>query len=359
MTTAAYTAEEIAAVLDEAHALEAEITAVMAEVSAALKVYGPTNIYPDHCDALLTAIDSSNFDYQVKIRRNRHSSTSTPIAKWRQCNAKNRRAIARVRKELAALLKHPDYGYYHDMNGNRYTVAEAQAEYDAALAKHQPAPALTPTTAPAIVKRVGEYDPTTGQYPAFVSIDGKSEQCIGARWTAGAADRACDEYIFNYYVDHHTPEAAAQIAAAFEPTPSEAEAAHRTRADELQAILDADRVDDSLHQQLRDLIERWRIEDDPPSAGRALQRQLCRDYCGALRRFFRLSEADQRLLTGAYITYWNANRTVEGQIVAWRKSLAQIEVDGVAEWSPGFTATEARHCMNTTGTSGRDHGPLH
>jgi len=82
---------------------------------------------------------------------------------------------------------------------------------------------LTPTDQPAITKRVGEYDPTTKQYPAYVAIDGEPEQLVGVRWSAGAADRCADEYIFQYYVDHHTPEAAARIALAFEP-----EQGHRT-----------------------------------------------------------------------------------------------------------------------------------
>ncbi len=74
-----------------------------------------------------------------------------------------------------------------------------------------------PPDHPAIAKRIGEYNPETRQYPAFVSIDGEPEQCIGHAWAAGAADRLCDEYIFNYYADRHTPEAAARIAVAFAP----------------------------------------------------------------------------------------------------------------------------------------------
>jgi hypothetical protein len=78
------------------------------------------------------------------------------------------------------------------------------------------APPLT-TDHPAITKRIGEYDPTTRQYPAYVSIDGEPEQLVGIRWSAGAADLCADEYIFQYYVDRHTPEAAARIALAFAP----------------------------------------------------------------------------------------------------------------------------------------------
>lgn len=74
---------------------------------------------------------------------------------------------------------------------------------------------------PAFTKRVGEYDPTTRQYPAYVSIDGEPEQLVGIRWTAGAADQACDEYIFQYYVDRHTPEAAARTPARSAPPADE------------------------------------------------------------------------------------------------------------------------------------------
>lgn len=66
---------------------------------------------------------------------------------------------------------------------------------------------------PAITKRVGEYDPTTGAYPGSSSIDDEGEQLIGIRWTAGDADRLCDEYAFDYFADRHTPEKAAEIAA--------------------------------------------------------------------------------------------------------------------------------------------------
>lgn len=75
------------------------------------------------------------------------------------------------------------------------------------------------TSHPIPTKRIGEYDPETQQYPAFVAIDGEPEQLVGVRWSAGAADRCADEYIFQYYIDNHTPEAAARIALAFEPEP--------------------------------------------------------------------------------------------------------------------------------------------
>lgn len=70
---------------------------------------------------------------------------------------------------------------------------------------------MQPTSAPAIVKRVGEYDPETNQYPAYVSIDGESEQLIGCAWSAGAADRLCDEFAYHYFTDNHAPEKAARI----------------------------------------------------------------------------------------------------------------------------------------------------
>lgn len=76
----------------------------------------------------------------------------------------------------------------------------------------RPRPVLAPTAAPAIVKRIGEYDPEARQYPAYVAIDGESEQLVGHAWSAGAADRMCDEYVYHYYADNHTPEVAAAIA---------------------------------------------------------------------------------------------------------------------------------------------------
>lgn len=101
-----YTHEEITAVLNEAQALQVEIDAVMVEVEEALLPHqrpSVIDIYPESYGALLAAIDSSNFDYQVGELRNRGSSTATPVAKWQKCNARNRRGLARVRKELAAL----------------------------------------------------------------------------------------------------------------------------------------------------------------------------------------------------------------------------------------------------------------
>jgi hypothetical protein len=64
-------------------------------------------VYPEHCEPLLRAIDSSNFNYEVGEGRNKGSRTATPLAKWRKCNAKNRRALANVRKELAKLIANP------------------------------------------------------------------------------------------------------------------------------------------------------------------------------------------------------------------------------------------------------------
>jgi len=91
---------------------------------------------------------------------------------------------------------------------------QARAEVQKTIGALQaPAPANHPT----ITKRVGEYDPATRQYPAYVAIDGEPEQLVGIRWSVGAADTLCDEYIFNYYADRHTPEAAARIALAFAP----------------------------------------------------------------------------------------------------------------------------------------------
>jgi hypothetical protein len=92
---------------------------------------------------------------------------------------------------------------------------QALVDVEAAIEALRSAPTLTPTDAPAIITRIGEYDPETKQYPAFVSIDGEPERLVGYAWSAGAADRLCDEYAYHYYTDNHTPEAAAQIALAF------------------------------------------------------------------------------------------------------------------------------------------------
>lgn len=77
------------------------------------------------------------------------------------------------------------------------------------------------TTAPAVIKRVSDRDPITKDYAAYVSIDGGPEEYIGSRWSAGAAERLCDEYAYTFYVDRHTPEVAARfVVESFEPAPA-------------------------------------------------------------------------------------------------------------------------------------------
>jgi hypothetical protein len=171
MTT--YTPEEIAAALDEAQALKNEIDAVMVEVAAALAPYEYPGVvvYPEHCDALLAAISSENFDYQVGEGRNKGSSTATPVAKWMKCNAKNRRAIARVRNELAALT----------------------------------AASETPKT----TKRI-TFNRDSCDFDCFVTIDGK-EDYIGSAPTNHAGEIKCNQYAIAFYEDNHTPEKAASL----------------------------------------------------------------------------------------------------------------------------------------------------
>ncbi len=72
------------------------------------------------------------------------------------------------------------------------------------------------TAAPAITKRVSEYDTITKDYHAYVSIDGGPEEYIGSRPSQGAADRLCDEFAWNYYTDRNTHEVAARIALAMD-----------------------------------------------------------------------------------------------------------------------------------------------
>lgn len=89
--------------------------------------------------------------------------------------------------------------------------------------------------APAYTKRIGEYDPDTDHYPAYVAIDGAAEQLVGWGRTAGAADVLADEHAYNYYIDTNTPETAAQIAIAMseaEPSRSEGEPIGRMRWNE-------------------------------------------------------------------------------------------------------------------------------
>lgn len=118
-----------------------------------------------------------------------------------------------------------------------------------------------------------------------------------------------------------------------------------TRADELQAIIDSDPINDRLHRQLVELVTRWRIEDDPPSAGRAFNRRLIQDYIGTIRDFFRLDERDQQLLAAAYIAHNNqcVNHvswpSTEALIAAWGESVVRIERDHTAAYEPQPAAT--------------------
>ena len=356
----------------------------------------------------------------------------------------------------------------------------------------QPAPQPLPYT-----KRVGDYDPATRQYPAYVSIDGADEQLVGHAWSVGAADRLADDYLFHHFSDSHTPEKAARITAAAPhcnpqndvcwscgdqlttPTPDPALCPACQEADaqwpEIKPVLESSLIVSTpiepppcegndelvavlretlaiaifpslrLKARLRALLERletgaarvnWSerpaarlipceglrrlyrddlpsyraqlaaldeeslarqaaasaaydslitgkqvtaeemlvrfrraivvheaehgvelavtmfatLESDPPSAGRALQRQLGRDYTGTLRRLFRLDARDQRLLAGAYIAYDSGGGwTVEELLGEWRTSLARSEADSTADWAPP--------CADTARTSGLDHSP--
>lgn len=189
-------------------------------------------------------------------------------------------------------------------------------------------------------------------YACYVTIDG-TEQYIGSAPSYQAGEQLVNEYLYDYYADNHTPEAATQIAvAAFESEPreiiyrkhdrsivvqpdGEAHAA-LTAADLAAGLRDAltygvfatERKD-----QLESLLKRWEIQQDPPSAGRALQRQLAGDYLGTIRLLLRLHADDQSLMASAYLAYcaqigvprnWSADELIG----RWRESAAQVEADG-------------------------------
>jgi hypothetical protein len=118
--------------------------------------------------------------------------------------------------EAPARAAHQGNGWQADAleRAGELALSGRLAESREAARKGQESRTMTATPAPTIITRIGEYDPATRQYPAYVAIDGEPEQLVGYAWSAGAADRLCDEFVFNYYTDNHTPEVAAQIALA-------------------------------------------------------------------------------------------------------------------------------------------------
>lgn len=74
-------------------------------------------------------------------------------------------------------------------------------------------------TTPTIAKEI-VYDRESREYAIYVTID-EGPQLIGFRKTWHDAEMLCNEYAYNYYTDHHTPEVAARIAVeGFGPNPA-------------------------------------------------------------------------------------------------------------------------------------------
>lgn len=55
------------------------------------------------------------------------------------------------------------------------------------------------------------YNRESRDYDLFVSVDGDAEQYIGSATNHSEGQSRIDNYVFNYYVDNHTPEAAVQV----------------------------------------------------------------------------------------------------------------------------------------------------
>lgn len=74
---------------------------------------------------------------------------------------------------------------------------------------------MTTTTAP--TRRIA-YNRLDRDYSCFIIFEDEHEEPIGNASTFHDAELKCDEYLFNFFVDNHTPEKAAAIAVGMSET---------------------------------------------------------------------------------------------------------------------------------------------